>query len=131
MYETKRLILRNWQDSDVDTFALMVQDPVVMEYFPALLSKNEAISYINQAKEKIAINGFGFYACELKASHEFIGFIELNIPSFQANFTPCVEIGWRLAKEHWGKGYAAEGALEWLNIGFNEFKLNKIVSFTC
>lgn len=130
-YETKRLILRDWQDSDLDPFALMVQDPVVMEYFPALLTKDVAIRDINKIKEKIGTNGFGFYACELKETREFIGFIGLNlVTNFQANFTPCVEIGWRLAKEHWGRGYATEGALQWLNIGFNEFKLDKIVSFT-
>lgn len=130
MYETKHLILRNWQDSDLEPFAIMVQDPVVMEYFPTLLTKDEASLYIYQTREKIKTIGFGFYACELKATHEFIGFIGLNIPSFQADFTPCVEIGWRLAKEHWGKGYASEGALKWLDVGFDEFDLERIVSFT-
>lgn len=73
-------------------------------------------------------NGFCFYACELKSTSEFIGFVGLSVPKFKAHFTPCVEIGWRIASPHWGKGYATEGALKCLEVGFNEFSLGEIVS---
>jgi RimJ/RimL family protein N-acetyltransferase len=128
MYETKRLILRQWRDSDLIPFAAMGQDPLVMEYFPELLSFDETQAAIDRMKTKFAKDGFCFYACELKETHEFIGFIGLSVPSFTAHFTPCVEIGWRIASKHWGMGYATEGALKCLDIGFNEFMLDEIIS---
>ena len=129
MYETKRLILREWQDSDLAPFIAMGQDPLVMEYFPSLLNPEESSAMIERVKLVFKESGFCFYACELKTSREFIGFIGLSAPKFQANFTPCVEIGWRIASKHWGKGYATEGALKCLEVGFNQFNLDEIVSF--
>ncbi len=128
MYETKRLILREWQDSDLVPFIAMGQDPLVMEYFPDLLTPEESSAMIDRIKVIFKENGFCFYACELKATREFIGFIGLSVPRFKAHFTPCVEIGWRVSSPHWGKGYATEGALKCLEIGFNEFNLDEIVS---
>lgn len=128
MIETSRLILRKWQNSDLDPFIAMGQDPLVMEYFPDLLTPEKSSAMINRIKAIYKENGFCFYACELKTSGDFIGFIGLSIPGFKAHFTPCVEIGWRLASQHWGKGYATEGALKCLEIGFKEFNLDEIVS---
>lgn len=128
MYETKRLILREWQNSDIAPFAAMGQDPLVMEYFPDLLTPEESSGVIDRIKTVFKENGFCFYACELKSTAEFIGFIGLSVPKFKAHFTPCVEIGWRISSEHWGKGYATEGALKCLEVGFEEFNLNEIVS---
>ena len=128
MYETKRLILREWQDSDLAPFIAMGQDPLVMEYFPGLLTPEESSAMIDRIKVIFKENGFCFYACELKSTKEFIGFIGLSAPRFKAHFTPCVEIGWRISSQHWGKGYATEGALKCLEIGFNEFNLDEIVS---
>lgn len=128
MYETSRLILRPWQDKDIAPFAQMGQDHQVMEYFPKLLNKDESIAMIERMKARFNQYGFCFYACELKQDQSFIGFIGLNVPAFSAPFTPCVEIGWRIASQYWGNGYATEGALKCLEIGFNQFKLKEIVS---
>ncbi len=128
MYKTKRLILREWQDSDFAPFIAMGQDHLVMEHFPGLLTPEESSAMIDRIKVIFKENGFCFYACELKATREFIGFIGLSVPRFKAHFTPCVEIGWRISSQHWGKGYATEGALKCLEIGFNEFNLDEIVS---
>lgn len=128
MYETKRLILREWQDSDLEPFIAMGQDPLVMEHFPNLLTPEESSAMIDRMKSVFEENGFCFYACELKSTAKFIGFIGLSIPKFKAHFTPCVEIGWRISSGHWGEGYATEGALKCLEIGFEEFNLDEIVS---
>lgn len=128
MYETKRLILREWQDSDLVPFIAMGQDPLVMEYFPDLLTPEESSAMIDRIKIIFKENGSCFYACELRTTREFIGFIGLSVPRFKAHFTPCVEIGWRVSLQHWGKGYATEEALKCLEIGFNEFNLDEIVS---
>lgn len=129
-YETERLILRQWEDKDIIPFAAMNADQLVMEYFPKTLTVDETVTMVTKISDKIAVNGFGFYACELKSTREFIGFVGLNIPDFNADFTPCVEIGWRLARKFWGNGYAKEAALKCLSSGFTDFGLNEIVSFT-
>src|SRR5690242_4324985 len=130
MLETPRLILRHWQESDLEPFAKMNADPKVMEFFPSPLIKAESDSLTKKFEAHFSEHGFGLFAAELKATHEFIGFVGLNIPTFEAHFTPCVEIGWRLAANHHNKGYATETALKVLEYGFNELGLKEIVSFT-
>jgi ribosomal-protein-alanine N-acetyltransferase len=103
MIETPRLVLRPWRDSDRDPFARMNADPRVMEFFPACLSRVESDALFDRARLSVL-------AAELRDTGEFIGFIGLSVPTFEAHFTPCVEIGWRLAAEHWGQGLATEGA---------------------
>ena len=115
--ETPRLILRGWRDSDRDPFARMNADPRVMEFFPACLTREQSDAMIDRET--------GLLALELRETGEFIGFIGLAAPTFDAHFTPCVEIGWRIAAEHWGKGLATEGAREVLRRTTGE-----IVSFT-
>ena len=100
--ETDRLSLRRWQEADVAPFAAMTADPQVMEFFPAELSLDETADLISRINRHFDEHGFGLWAVELKSSGQFIGFIGLQIPSFESHFTPCVEIGWRLAHEHWG-----------------------------
>jgi len=124
-YETERLILRQWQESDIAPFAEMNSSPEVMKYFPKTLSFEETLEMYNRCKGNK--NGFGLYPAEEKISGKFIGFVGLNIPSFMPN---CVEIGWRLKKEFWGKGYASEAAKKWLSLGFGEYDLKEIISFT-
>ncbi len=130
MYETKRLILRNWIDTDIPEFIKMNQDPKVMEFFPGPYSPEETIQSINNFKRSIEGHGYGMFACELKEDGQFIGFVGLLYRDFEASFTPCVEIGWRIAHKHWGKGLAVEAAYKCLEIGFNEFDLDEIISFT-
>jgi RimJ/RimL family protein N-acetyltransferase len=105
-------------------------DPVVMEYFPALLTPAESDALVDRATAHFAAHGFGPWAAELGGTGEFIGFIGLSIPRFEAHFTPCVEIGWRLAAGHWGRGLATEGAQAVAAYGLGELGLNELVSFT-
>ncbi len=127
---TERLILRKWRASDRAPFARMNCDPLVMEHFPALLSKEESDALVDRAESHLQQHGFGPWAVELRESQEFIGYISLFIPQFEAPFTPCVEIGWRLAREHWGKGLATEGASALVRHGFENQGLLELVSFT-
>lgn len=130
MIETPRLILRRWRPEDLEPYAALNADPEVMRYFPATLSLEETRANLKLIEEKFEKQGFSFFATELKSTGEMIGFVGLNIPGFEAHFTPCVEIGWRLARKHWGQGYATEGALASLRYGFETLGLGEIVSFT-
>ena len=128
-YETERLILREWTGPDSEPFINLNKNPVVMEYFPYLYTDDETISSINKFIQHYEIHGYTIFVCELKNTAEFIGFVGL-LNRDDMPFSPCVEIGWRLANSYWGNGYATEAAIKCLDIGFNEFKLNEIVSFT-
>lgn len=128
--QTKRLILREWQDSDIPAFAAMGQDPRVMEFFPRLIGEEESRDYVTSFRQHFAENGFGLFAVELKENHQFIGFVGLARVPFETHFTPAIEIGWRLASQHFNKGYATEAAREVLRFAFEELQLNEIVSFT-
>ncbi len=130
MIETERLILRHWREADGAPFARMNADPRVMEYLSPPLSPAESDALMRRAQDHINRRGYGLWAVELKANATFAGFIGLMIPSFEAHFTPCVEIGWRLAFEFQGQGLATEGAREVLHRAFDDYKLNEVVSFT-
>lgn len=130
MYETKRLILRNWTEKDIPKFINMNQDPRVMEFFPELYSPEETIKSIHYFKQSIDQHGYGMFACELKENSQFIGFVGLMRRDIGFPFSPCVEIGWRLQYEYWGQGFALEAARKCLDLGYNKFNLNEIVSFT-
>ncbi|HEY7335813.1 MAG TPA: GNAT family N-acetyltransferase [Bryobacteraceae bacterium] len=129
MIRTARLLLRQWRPEDREPFAAMGQDPAVMEYFPSLLSRSDSDAGADRAEAGIAQNGFGFWAVEIPGEAPFAGFIGLNRPRFETHFTPCIEIGWRLARPFWGCGYATEGAAAALDFGFNNLGLEEIVSF--
>ncbi|KTD11233.1 GNAT family N-acetyltransferase [Legionella jamestowniensis] len=128
--ESKRLIIREWLETDYPLFIEMNADAQVMQYFPAILSEKETMAMLARIHAHIQQHGFGLWAAELKETAEFIGFIGLNIPSFSAHFSPCVEIGWRLSPRFWGKGLAIEGAKAVLAYGFKQLGLKEIVSFT-
>ncbi len=128
MIETERLLLRRWRDSDREPFAALNADPLVMEHFPAALSREESDALVDRIEAGFERNGFGLWAVE--ASGAFIGFTGLSVPGFTACFTPCVEVGWRLARTAWGHGYATEAARAVLDHGFGELRLAEIVSFT-
>lgn len=108
----------------------MNADPVVMEHFPALLTREESDAMVDRIRKFDEENGFCFWAVEIPGVAPFAGFTGLARPRFEAHFTPCVEIGWRLATEFHGKGYATEGAMASLQFGFDVLKLEKIYSFT-
>jgi RimJ/RimL family protein N-acetyltransferase len=127
---TPRLILRRWRESDREPFARMNADPRVMEFFPHLLSRRESDAAVDYIQASFDSRGFGLFAAELSANHSFIGFIGLAVPAFAAAFTPCVEIGWRLSPEYWGRGLATEGAREVARFAFTGLGLDSLVSFT-
>jgi RimJ/RimL family protein N-acetyltransferase len=128
--ETDRLILRRWQPSDVDPFVSLNADPRVMEFFPTTLSRSETQAMVVEIERRMDKQGAGLWATELKENKEFIGFIGLNVPGYALPFSPCVEIGWRLAFDYRGNGYAQEGARAALTFGFEKLGLQEIVSFT-
>jgi RimJ/RimL family protein N-acetyltransferase len=128
--ETPRLILRSWLPSDYEPYIAMNQDPEVMEFFPSLLTAEQSTEHIQSFIEKITGYGYGFFAAERKDNGQFIGFTGLSRPGFEAAFTPCVEIGWRLSRENWGRGFATEAAKACLKFGFEDLGLDKIYSFT-
>ena len=127
---TERLILRRWREADRERFARMNRDPAVMEFFPAILSPAESDAMADRIEAHFAEYGFGLWAAELSSAGEFIGYIGLAVPQFEAAFTPCVEIGWRLAVQHWGKGLATEGARAVVGHAFGDLGLREVVSFT-
>ncbi len=130
MIVTMRLQLRQWRNTDLPKFAALNADPQVMEFMPATLSRWESDALATEIRDRIASHGWGLWAVEILGGATFIGFVGLTPPEFQAHFTPCTEIGWRLAGEHWGKGYATEAAMAACDFAFTQLDLSEIVSFT-
>ncbi len=130
MLQTERLILRDWRPEDRELFAALNADPVVMEHFAAPLDRAESDAMVDRVEADLAERGWGLWAAERRDDGTFIGFIGLSVPGFDADFTPCVEVGWRLARRHWGHGFAPEGGRAAVRFGFEELGLEEIVSFT-
>jgi RimJ/RimL family protein N-acetyltransferase len=130
MIETERLMLRRWTQADRELFARMNADPRVMQFLPRPLSPAESDQMVERIEEHFRQRGFGLYAAELRDEKKCIGYVGLHTPSFEARFTPCVEIGWRLAADYWGRGLATEGARAVARYAFDALKLESIVSFT-
>lgn len=127
---TPRLILRQWRESDHEAYIAMNSDEEVMRYFPALQTREETLAQIERLQRFIEENGYGFFAVERKDTGDFIGFTGLSKPRFESSFTPCVEIGWRLDKAHWGMGFAQEAAKASLDFAFHSVGLAEVYSFT-
>jgi RimJ/RimL family protein N-acetyltransferase len=128
--QTERLILRSWQETDRAPFAALNADPRVMEYFPSVLAREESDLFAAKISQRIDENGFGLWAIEVRGGAPFIGFVGLSRPRFETAFTPGIEVGWRLAYDHWGRGYATEAATAALDDAFHRFNLDEILSFT-
>ena len=127
---TERLLLRSWRHSDRAPYAALNADPVVMEHFPAPLTREQSDAHVDRMAAVLDAQGWGLWAVEVPDEAAFIGFIGLAVPGFEAHFTPCVEVGWRLARSAWGRGYAPEGARAALAFAFDELGLDEVVSFT-
>ena len=127
---TERLLLRQWRDDDLEPFAALNGDAETMRYFPAPLTRAESDGLARRAREQIEAEGWGLWAVEVEGGAPFVGFVGLGRPSFEAHFTPAVEVGWSLAREHWGHGYATEAGRAALRYGFDELGLAEIVSIT-
>ena len=127
---TPRLRVRPWRDDDFESYAAMNADPRVMEFFPSVLSREESQARFALGHARMAEHGYGLWPVEVIGGAPFIGIVGLTNPDFSAPFLPAVEVGWRLAAEHWGRGYATEAARAVLAYGFEHMALSEIVSFT-
>lgn len=128
MIRTERLVLRQWIDADREPFALLNADPAVMEFFPSTLDRSQSDTFVDRVSGQLAERGWGLWAVE--SADGFIGFTGLSVPRFEAAFTPCIEIGWRLARTAWGRGFATEAARAVTAHAFDDLGLDELVSFT-
>lgn len=126
---TERLLLRPWCEADKIPFAALNAHPEVMAHFPAPLTPAESNALATRIMTRIAHQGWGFWALERRTQPGFLGFVGLNCPE-GLPFSPCTEIGWRLARPHWGHGYATEAARACLHFAFHTLCLPKVVAFT-
>ncbi len=127
---TPRLTLRQWRATDLEPFAALNTDPLVMEFLPRCLSRVESDAFAERVRSELAQRGWGLWAVEAREQGQFIGFVGLSEPSFEAHFTPCTEIGWRLARSSWGRGYATEAACECLRFAFRTLGLPQVLAWT-
>jgi RimJ/RimL family protein N-acetyltransferase len=128
--ETDRLILRPWRESDLAPFAALNDDAETMRHFPAPLTRAESDAMVARIQEKMQANGWGLFALELKKDGRFAGMTGLNRPSFEAHFTPCIELGWRLPRDLWGQGLAVEAASACRDYAFNVLGEERLYAFT-
>jgi RimJ/RimL family protein N-acetyltransferase len=127
---TERVRLRQWRERDLAPFAALNRDAEVMRFLPAPLTRAESDALAAQIRAHFQEVGFGLWALEIPGVREFAGFVGLSRARFPAPFTPCIEIGWRLARECWGAGYASEAAREVLRFAHDTLELPEVVSFT-
>jgi RimJ/RimL family protein N-acetyltransferase len=127
---TERLRLRQWKQEDFPAFAKLNADPEVMKYYPDTLSEQESNDMAQRFEAIIAFKGWGFWVVEKLDEEEFMGFVGLHEPTYDLPVTPCVEIGWRLARKYWGHGYASEAAKASLMVAFEKLGLPEVYSFT-
>ena len=127
---TERLRLRPWVAADREPFAALNADPLVMAHFLATLSRDESDALANRIEAQFRKHDCGLWAVEVPGVVPFAGFIGISVPSFETHFTPCVEIGWRLARDYWNQGFATEGAAAVLRHAFGTLQLAEVVAFT-
>jgi ribosomal-protein-alanine N-acetyltransferase len=127
---TERLVLRRWREADLEPFAQLNADPEVMRHFKSTLDRSASDLMVERIEREFEERGLGLWAVEVVDDAAFVGFVGLHVADFPAHFTPAVEIGWRLARAHWGRGYATEGARAALAFGFIRLRLGEIVSLT-
>jgi 3-dehydroquinate dehydratase/shikimate dehydrogenase len=128
MIRTERLLLRRWRDADREPFAVMNADPAVVEHLQGPLSRERSDDFVDRIEAHWEEHGWGLWAVEVVDEASFIGYVGLWPAGYVA--PGMVEVGWRLAAEHWGHGYATEAAREALRFGFEQAGLDEIVSFT-
>lgn len=128
--KSERLGLRNWLPSDEVPFIDMCKDELVMEHFPKPLSKEETLGLISRLDNHFKEHGYCYFALDLLDSGEFIGFTGLAKQTWESDFTPCVDMGWRLKRSAWGKGYATEAAGACLEAAYSKFGLEEVLAFT-
>jgi ribosomal-protein-alanine N-acetyltransferase len=125
---SERVILREWRDADLPAFASLNADPRVMKHLPETLTRIESDQFASRIRTHFDEHGFGLWAVEVPGIAPFIGFVGLSVPTFDAHFTPCVEVGWRIATAYWNKGYATEAAQVAVSYGCLQQELSEIVA---
>ena len=128
LFKSSRLGFRNWNAEDLAPMTEINADPEVMEFFPKCPNKNETSEFIQRMSKQFDKNGFCYFAVDLLETQEFIGFIGISEQTYEAEFTPCVDIGWRISRNHWYKGYATEGAKACLEFAKKKTGLTEILS---
>jgi RimJ/RimL family protein N-acetyltransferase len=129
LFQSQRLGCRNWREEDIAPLCALNTDPAVMEFFPRMPDAEQTSAFVANMQTQMAKLGYCFFAVDRLDLKEFIGFIGLSVPNFEADFLPCTEIGWRLKRNAWGQGFATEGAKRCLEYGFQTLGLPKIVAF--
>lgn len=127
--QTERLGLRTWYPDDLELLTALNADPEVMEHFPGTLDRSQSLDFLGKMNEHFEKYGHCYWAVDRLDTGNFIGFIGLKYQDFVSEFTPCVDIGWRLMRQEWGQGFAPEGASACLTYGFKQLGLKKIFSF--
>ena len=130
IFKSERLGFRNWKKNDLIEFTKINADLEVMEHFPKPLTESDTMEFIQRLQNHYKKNGYNYFATEILKTGELIGFIGLAYQDYETNFTPAIDIGWRLKEDAWGKGFATEGANKCLDFAFNNLKIEKIIS-TC
>lgn len=128
--ETSRLKLRDWKEEDIPSFVRMNSDKEVMEFFLTTLTEEETMAFYRRIRKEFEECGYGLYAVESKETGNFLGFVGFHNFAFQVDFAPGVEIGWRLCRNAWGKGYATEAASACLDYARNHLLFKTVYSFT-
>lgn len=128
IFESQRLGFRNWKKTDLNEFAEINADIDVMEHFPNILTKKETSDFMDRLQKHFENKGYTYFATDILETKEFIGFIGLAYQDYKTDFTPATDIGWRLKKSAWGKGYATEGAKKCIEYAFQNLNLNYIIS---
>lgn len=128
IFTSERLGFRSWKTSDINLLFELNSNDEVMRYFPSTQTKSQTEAFITRMQEQYERNSFCYFAVEVLESKEFIGFIGLSEQTYEIDFNPSIDIGWRLHPNHWGKGYASEGAKACLKYAFDILKINEIVS---
>lgn len=128
LFKSTRLGFRNWLNSDLEKLTAINADKKVMKFFPSIRTRQETKNFISRMQQQFSEKGYCYFAIDQLEDDTFIGFIGLSEQNYAADFTPCIDIGWRLAKTAWNKGYATEGAKRCLEFGFEKLQLDKIYS---
>ncbi len=126
IFTSERLGFRNWNLTDIDKMHEINSDEKVMEFFPNILTRRQTEEFIKRMKKQYENKGFCYFAVDKLDNNDFLGFIGLSEQTYQADFTPCVDIGWRIKSSEWNKGFASEGAKKCLDYALNELKLEKV-----
>lgn len=130
LFRSARLGFRNWEGEDIEIMAELNADAKVMEFFPSTQSREQTAAFVERMQKEYTEKGFCYFAVDTLDNHELIGFIGIHEQTFEADSTPCIDIGWRLKRSAWHKGYATEGAKRVLEFAFKDLQLEKIYSLT-